>query len=461
MFHPSHEQFRQARFSARPIGSGASPDDQESATRDLRLGWIVTFLFFGVFLGWAAIARLDAAATAPGTVTVSGNRQTVQHRDGGTVSALRVQEGQRVRRGQILVELAPAETLAVERSLGAQVIGLEAERARLLAERTGMSTITQPPEFAGLTDADAVEADKAMRLQQAMLTARRAAIANQKSVLSQQSAQLGEKIGGLGRQISASRRQDELFDDELEGLKPLAREGYVSTNRVRELQRQRAGMAGDIAGLAASQAAARQQIGETRVQAIGLDAQHMQEVAQSLRTTEAAIADAMPKLEAAREQLNRMRIRAPVTGQVVGLSIFTVGGVIAPGQKLMDIVPDARPMVIEARLSPSDAADVHVGQAAEIRLTALHERDVPLLNGVVSKLSADSFQDEHSGARYFTAEVVVPHETLVRLAGTAAGTGGLKTGFPVEIMISLRARTMLSYLFDPFRQSFWRSLREQ
>ena len=127
----------------------------------------------------------------------------------------------------------------------------------------------------------------------------------------------------------------------------------------------------------------------------------------------------------------------------------------------MDIVPDARPMVIEARLSPRDAADVQVGQAAEIRLTALHERSVPLLKGVVSKLSADSFQDEHSGARYFTAEVVVPHETLARLANTTTGAGALKAGFPVDIMIPLHARTMLSYLFDPFRQSLWHSLHEQ
>lgn len=461
MIHPSQDQFAKARVAPVPRLLVASDHAGEAADGDLRIGWIVAVLFFGIFLGWAAFVRLDAAATASGVVVVSGNRQTVQHRDGGTISALRVQEGQRVRQGEVLVELAPVETLALERSLSAQVTGLQAERARLFAERANESVVARPTEFAGLTGEDAQEAEQAMWLQQETLTARRAALANQKAVLRQQSAQLGEKIDGLALQISASRRQDSLFNDELTGVKPLAARGYVSANRVRELERERAAMAGSIAGLAASQAATRQQIGETRVQSIGLDAQRMQQVAQDLRTTEASLAEVMPKLESAREQLDRMRIRAPVAGQIVGLAVFTVGGVIAPGQKLMDIVPDARPLVVEVRLAPRDAAEAHVGQAARIRLSALHERDVPMLNGTVSKLSADSFQDEHSGARFFTAEVTVPREALAQLARTSAGAGALKAGVPVDVMIPLRARTMLSYLFDPLRQSFWRSLHEQ
>lgn len=460
MIHQSFDQFVRRSSTAAPALVGRN-FDSEGAERDLRLGWIAVILFFGLFLGWACIARLDAAATASGTVAVSGNRQTVQHRDGGTISTLRVEEGQHVRAEQVLIELAPAETLALEKSLSAQVMGLQAERARLMAERAGLPAVERPAEFTALAGNDLAEADKAMRLQQATLTARRAALANQKAVLGQQGAELGEKIGGLGRQIAASRDQDKLFGDELEGLKPLALEGYVSTNRVREMERQRAAMTGDIAGLAASQAAARQQIGETRVQALGLDAQHMQQIAQDLHATESSLAEALPKLEVAREQLDRMRIRAPVAGQVVGLQVFTVGGVIAPGQKLMDIVPDARPLVIETRLTPRDASDVHIGQAAEIKLTALHERDVPILTGTVSKLSADSFQDDKTGVRYFTAEVTVPRETLRRLAHTSGGAGALKAGFPVDVMIPLRARTMLSYLLEPLNQSLWRSLREQ
>lgn len=460
MIHPSHEEFLRAQAATMSVEAFMS-DHGEEADRDLRIGWIVALLFFGAFLGWASFVRLDAAATASGVVVVSGNRQTVQHRDGGTVSALRVQEGQHVRQGQVLVELAPAETLALERSLSAQVTGLRAERARLFAERADQPTIERPVEFASLLGEDAAEADKAMRLQQATLTARRAALANQKAVLRQQSAQLNEKIGGLARQITTSSHQDRLFGEELEGLKPLTVQGYVSKNRLRELERQRAAMAGSIAGLAASQAATRQEIGETRVQAIGLDAQRMQEVAQDLRTTEASLADILPRLEAASEQLNRMRIRAPAAGQVVGLSIFTVGGVISPGQKLMDIVPDARPLVVEVRLAPRDAAEAHVGQAAQVRLSAVNERDVPMLSGTISKLSADSFQDEHTGVRFFTAEVTVSGDALERLAKTSAGVGALKAGVPVDVMIPLRPRTMLSYLLDPLRQSFWRSLREQ
>jgi HlyD family secretion protein len=427
---------------------------------DIRLGWIVVFLFFGLFVGFAAFVRLDAAAYAEGTVKVSGSRQAVQHRDGGIVRALDVHEGQHVVRGQVLVELAGAEVAANERALAAQVIGLQAERARLLAERTGAARIVPPDAFAALTGDDRALATESMKLQNVELATKRGAIGSQKQVLAQQAAQLRERIAGIGQQMVENRKQSTLFDDQLEGVRTLADKGYASMNRVRELERARSGVSGDLANLSATGAAAREQIGETRMQALALDTQNLQQVSEDLHKNEAALNEALPKWQALRRQLADTQIRAPATGQVVGLSVFTVGGVVAPGQKLMEIVPDAAPLVIDAMISPTDADDLYVGQTAEIRFVSLHERNMPVFEGKVTRLSADSFTDEKTGIHYYTGEVTVPLSDIATIKRIKGAGGGIKAGLPVQVLVPLRKRTLLQYLVEPINQSLWRSGRE-
>jgi HlyD family secretion protein len=153
-------------------------------------------------------------------------------------------------------------------------------------------------------------------------------------------------------------------------------------------------------------------------------------------------------------------IRAPVSGSVVGLSVFSAGSVIGPGQRLMEIVPDAAPLVVEARLSPNDIADVSLGQEAQIRLFALHDRTLPILMGKVTQVSADAFNDERTGARYFTVEVTVPVNQVIALRKAEGKTSGIRPGLPVQVMISLRKRTALEYLLEPLTQSMWTSLHE-
>lgn len=436
-------------------------DEQELAEdRDSRVGWGVIIAFFVLFLGFAAFVRLDAAAYAEGTVSVAGNRQAVQHRDGGVVAALHVKDGERVKEGQVLIELVGAEVAANERALAAQVIGLQAERARLLAERAGAASITRPVEFATLSEEDRKLADAAMQLESSTLVTRRRAISAQKNVLAQQSAQLNERISGLREQLVANRTQDRLFDEQLEGMKVLVDKGYASINRVRELERAQAGVMSDRANLAATAAAAREQIGETRMQAVALDSQSLEEVAAALRRNEESLGEALPRWRALQRQLEQTKIRAPATGQVVGLKVFTVGGVIAPGDKLMEIVPEAVPLVIEARFDPNDADDVYVGQIAEVRFATLHERDLPVFEGEVTRFSADSFTDERTGIQYYTGEVVVPAEDIERVKDIKGGDGGIKPGLPAQILVPLRQRTMLQYLLQPLNQVVWRSGRE-
>lgn len=437
---------------------------QDSAAADLprevRLGWIVVLLFFGLFLGFASIFRMDAAAQADGTVKVSGDRRVVQHRDGGVVAALHVREGQRVRAGDILIELAGAEVAASERALASQVIGLQAEHARLLAERQGASAFAAPAEFAALTGPDRQLADDALKAQRGEMAARAQALSAQESVLHQQAAQLSSKITGIDQQIASTREQNALFSDELKGMRELARKGFASVNRLRELERAQAQLTGDTASLSASGASTRQQIGETRMQGIAIQSQRLQQIADDLQKNEATLNEALPKWQAVRHQLEATRIRAPASGQVVGLTVTTVGAVITPSQKLMEIVPDAMPLVVEPMIAPQDAADLYVGQKAEIRFPSLHGRDLPIFEGKITRLSADSFVDERSGARYYTGEVTVPPEVMARLRNTA-GLARLKPGLPAQVLVPMRKRTLLDYLVEPISQSLWRSGHER
>ena len=436
--------------------AGAAPE----LPHEVRFGWIVVLLFFGLFLGFASVIRMDAAAQAEGTVKVSGDRRVVQHRDGGVVSALHVREGQRVKAGDILIELAGAEVAASERALASQVIGLQAEHARLLAERQGAAAIAVPAEFAALTGADRQLADDAMRAQRGEMAARAQALSAQKNVLHQQAAQLSSKITGIDQQIASTRQQNALFSDELKGMRDLARKGFASINRLRELERAQAQLTGDTASLSASGASTRQQIGETRMQALSIQSQRLQQIADELQKNEAALNEALPKWQALRHQLDATRIRASASGQVVGLTVTTIGAVITPSQKLMEIVPDAMPLVVEPMIAPQDAADLYVGQKAEIRFPSLHGRDLPIFEGKITRLSADSFVDERTGSRYYTGEVTVPPDVMARLR-SHDGLARLKPGLPAQVLVPMRKRTLLAYLVEPISQSLWRSGHER
>lgn len=434
--------------------------DSDDPRLELRLGWLVVFAFFGLFLGWALIARLDAAAYAQGSIAVASHRQTVQHRDGGIIRAIHVKEGQHVQAGQVLIELAPNEVAASEGSFQSQTISLTAQRARLEAEREGRTRIVTPPEFAKLTGAEQIEANQALRLQQSELATRLGALASQKAVLRQRQAELAQQILGYQKQIETTDDQSQSIAAELAGTKTLADKGFASINRVRALERSAASLAGSRADLAANIAKSRESIGEAHMQAIGLDTQHAEEVAKALQDINSQLNDIAPKLTNMKTQLSGTAIRAPVSGQVVGLTVFTVGGVIAPGQKLLDIVPDSSPLVIEAMVKPDDAPDLFIGQETQLKFSALHDRNLPIIKGKITRISADALTDEKQGVKYYTAEVTVSPSELATLRGARVQSDALRPGLPVQVLVPLRKRTAFQYLMEPLNQSLWKSFRE-
>jgi HlyD family secretion protein len=281
----------------------------------------------------------------------------------------------------------------------------------------------------------------------------------QRSVLGQRAGQLVQQQGGYVKQREALKRQQELIQQELDGLMSVAAKGYASMNRVRQLQRAQADLQGQEAAMAAEYARAGEGIGETRMQSLTVGRTRLESIQNDLKETQAKLSETLPKLVATREQLERSQVRSPATGQVVGLTVFTVGGVVQAGQTLMDVVPDGRELVIKAMVNPGDADDVFVGQPVQVRFVSVHDRSLPLFEGKVKTMSADSFSDEKSGRSYFRAEIVVPESEFARVR-KVLGNGELRPGLPVETVMTVRKRTALQYLLEPLTGALWRSGHE-
>ncbi|MBC7768725.1 MAG: HlyD family type I secretion periplasmic adaptor subunit [Phycisphaerales bacterium] len=405
--------------------------EDDSGRKEIRAGLITLLVFFFGFGGWAAFAPLDAAVVAPGVVVVAGNRQTVQHRDGGLVSRLLVQEGDRVTRGQVLIELGAPEIVAQERALLSQVVDLQMQRARLTAERTGSRGLARPPEWAALTAEDREVAEAAYGRHQ-----REVAGGGRGSW-----SPFDARIAGYQGEIASIRRQESLLQEELNGMRELADEQLVPLTRVRSLERALAEMQGRRSELSA------------------MIASTQQERHQDLRTVDARLAELAPQLAGARERLELTRLRAPADGAVVGLTVHTVGGVISPGERVLDIVPEGQELIIEAQVRPEDADDLEPGQRTEVRITAFGGRSLPIVRGDVRQVSADRFTDERDGRAYFLAQIAVPREELARLNESAGR--GLRAGLSAQVIVPTRKRTALQYLLEPLDQTLWRSLREE
>ena len=435
--------------------AGKKPLDQldtaDSPGADIRLGAVIVILFFVVFLGWASWARVDSAVYAHGTIVVTGNRQEVQHKEGGTVSGLFVREGDHVTKGQVLMTLAGDETEANANALMAQFIDFKAKEARLLAEQGQASDFATPKELIGLGPQFQPLVDSALLLQHKTMDANRVFMSTQLSVLDQRVQQTQEQITGNQEQMSSNLKQQDLTKDELVGVQDLQAKGFAPMTRVRSLQQTVAGLEGDYGRLQANVATAGAQIGETKMQAVSVQKQFLDQVMSDLSDTQTKLKTMEPQLIAAREAYENLQVRATATGKVMGLSVFTVDGVIAPGQKLMDIVPDATPLVINAMVETKDGNDVQAGQEAQVRFTSLHERDVPILKGKVLDVSADSFSDKDNNKSFYTARIEISPETFATLARIIKNPQTLKPGLPVEVVVPLRKRTVMQYLLEPLK----------
>ena len=441
-----------AKFSVDDVGDATQIDD--GAGTAIRFGVISMLLFMGVTGFWLYTAPLDSAAIAPGIVKVEGNRKLVQHLDGGIVKEILVREGDLVKRDQVMVRLDPVQPRAAVEILSGQIDAYRAQEARLRAERDNEPAIAFPPDL--LARADKPPLSEVIRGERQLFEARRSALEGQFALLRQQSAQLTEQIRGTAAQVAALDRQGELVREELKGTKELHELGYATKTRVLALERAVAAIGGQQAEYRGTVGRLRSAMGQIELQMLQLRKDRITQVTTEFNEIQNKLSDARERLKATVDVLERTEIRAPETGYVVGLNVFTVGGVIQRGDRILEIVPEGSPPIIEARLRPEDAKDVREGQRTELHLLAYKAKDVPIVHGTIKTRSADRLTDSRTGEGYFLIQVIADQTELSALKGVT-----LAPGMPVEVLIPTGSRTAMEYLVEPILQTLRRSFKEK
>jgi HlyD family type I secretion membrane fusion protein len=418
------------------------------------IGTVVILLTFGVGVIWASTAPISGAAIAPGIIVATGQNKTVQHLEGGIIEKIEVREGETVAAGQTLIRLNETAALANLTRMTSQYDALRAIEARYLAERDDLDAIRFPADMMA-RKSDAVVAEL-IDGQAREFNARRDALNSQLEVLEKQMAATREQIIGLEAQVEAADQQMLLVKEELKDVQGLFAQGLAQKSRVLSLQRAAAELLGNKGQLIAQIAQARQTISETESRMLSTRQTWMEKAVAEMRDVQIQVADFAERLKAAQDVANRIQIKAPVAGVVVKIHYNTLGGVIAPGQPIVDILP-ASALVIEARVNPQDIKRVFAGSLANLRFPALRERTTPVMPGVVEFVTADRLTDPRTGEPYYTARIKVSDQLDEEEKITAAR---LLPGMPAEVYVQTGARTFFQYLLSPVTDVLAHSFRE-
>lgn len=426
--------------------------EQQARSAILFGAWMV-LLVFGVFGLWSVLAPLDSAAIAPGHVVVDSNRKTISHYEGGIVEAIMVTDGQVVDAGDPMIRLREIQARAQVDLLRTQFLNHLAIEARLLAERDGRETLEFPAELAEYGEAEAVAA---IRVSQSSIFASRTGTVRGKiEVLQTRIAQHQQEIRGLEMQEQAMTDQIAFLEEEIVVVDKLLKAGNASRPRLLSLKREAAELVGRRGEYMAMKAKAQESIAETEISILNTRSEYMNQVLEELKETQQFLAETREKMTASSDVLTRVVIRAPERGIVNDLVAHTVGGVIKPGEKILNLIPIDDKLIIEARVAPQDIDVVRHGLPARVRLTAFKMREVPVLNGTVIHVSADQLVDERSGEGYFLSRIEIDAEELHRLENVE-----LYPGMPAEALILTGSRSFMAYLMEPITNSFHLSFRQ-
>jgi epimerase transport system membrane fusion protein len=417
----------------------------------MRVGLLIIFLVFGIFGVWAAVAPIEGAAHAPGIVVVKTYKKLVQHLEGGIVSEILAQNGDYVSAGEPLLILDNTQPLAQLEITNSQFVALKAIESRLIAERDEHSAVIYPDS---LTRGE-LNASEEMSAQTQIFQARKAANEGAIEVLEQRIEQLHSKRVGLHALKTSKETLAASYAEELVDVRELLSQGFSDKTRVRELERSHALSSGEAAELTASISTTEIEIGEARLQILQRRREFLNEVVNQLGETQTNLKDVLERTTALRDIVSRTVVRAPAAGVVNGMQIHTVGGVVGPGQPIVDIVPQTEELIIEARVSPLDIDRVTEGQSVMIRFSSFGRGSVPTIFGTVLNLSADALLDQNTGASYYQARIEVTAEGIADL-----GSLTLMPGMPADTFIATGARTFLQYLFKPFTNAMARSFIE-
>jgi HlyD family type I secretion membrane fusion protein len=439
-----------------PVSKDITPDTPEYFAKDsIRIGIIAIWLIFGVFGLWSAIAPLNSAAVASGKVILDSNKKTIQHLEGGIVDTIMIKEGQMVKKGDILIRLDETTAKARNELLRKQYLTMKSTEARLIAERDNLAEIPFTEDLTGIEAKDS-DAKESMQNQRRLFETRRNSVQGKIAVLKQKVQQFRDEIRGLESQANSNRNQINFVGQEIESVAQLVSNNNAPRSRLLALQRQKAALDGSLGEAIASISRARQSIGEAEIEIINTKNTFLNEVNEEFKETQASLADVEERIRASEDTFTRINILSPLSGRVTDLQVHTVGGVIKPGEKLMDIIPNDDILIVEAMIQPQDIDVVREGLEASVRLSAYKARFVPPIKGKVTNVSADRFDDPQRGTSYYKARVVVDSDELSHLENVE-----LYPGMPTDVLIVTGERTLLKYLFAPIRDSFSKSFREE
>ncbi|MGO2148840.1 HlyD family type I secretion periplasmic adaptor subunit [Halomonas sp.] len=418
-----------------------------------KLGMFILLFALGGFILWSLTASLAIAVVAPGSVSIESFKRTVQHLEGGIVSELLVEDGDKVEAGQPLVILSDTQARSQLEIARSQYLISRAMEARLLAEQEGADMMVIPDD---IQNVESPRVQQVVAVQQSLFTARRQSLISTLESLDEQIIQMQEQIEGLEQRISVNNQRTASLRSEAEDFRSLYREGLGNNQRLRELERQILQYQGDNAEFRANIAQLRSQISENRMQREIQQQEFQKEVGEQLREAQSQIAQSEEQIVSYADQVERTVIAAPVTGTVVGRQVNTVGAVIRPGDTIMDVVPSNDGFVVEARVPTRDIDNIFLGQFAEIRFSAFNQRLTDIIDGEVIYISADSFEDEATKQQYYKARVRVTdsgHEQMNEQMQ-------LLSGMPAEVMIRTGERTFASYIAKPINDMLARALQE-
>ncbi len=426
-----------------------------SARRPVTLGVLALLVLVGGFGTWAVVSSIAGAIIAPGRIEVERNRQIVQHPDGGVVAEILVDEGDTVVAGETMIRLdsnlLQSELLITE----GQLFELMARRGRLEAERDERDDITFDPVLLEIAQGRP-DVQDLIDGQERLFHARRASVAREVDQLEKRRTQLGSQIKGITAQQESMGVQLELIQQELVNQQQLFDKGLAQAGTVLNLRRTEADLQGDLGELVASQAQTEGRITEIDIEILKMHTQRREEAITRLRDLRYRELELAEQRRSIQERLSRLDIAAPVSGVVYGLQVQTPRSVIRPADPVLYLVPQDRPLVIAARVDPIHIDQMRLGQPVTLRLSALDQRQTPELNGTVTHVSADAFDDQNTGMSFYRTEIVLNEGETDKLPEGAV----LIPGMPVETFIRTDDRSPLAYLVKPLADYFTKAFRE-
>jgi HlyD family secretion protein len=426
-------------------------DPQVSLKRNLRIGMTLVGLLVIVLFLMAGFANITGAVIAAGQVSVESKVKKIAHPRGGVIAEIYVKDGDRVKAGDALMRLDSTVSGVNAAVSGEGLDQLMAQRARLEAERDSSSGIRFPAELTKRGDASA---RVAISEEARMFRLRRQAIQGQKAQLAERINQLEQQIRGYQSQINASNRQAALIQPELEGVRSLWEKKLVTINKVNQLERTAVDLDASVASLNANIAQARGRITEIRQQAIQLDQDSRSQAGAQLGEVMKLLNDQQVRAVGTDDELTKSVIRAPYDGVVDKVAFTTIGGVIPPAQTIMEIVPDADQLTVEAKINPVDIDQISIGQPAKLRFSAFNAQTTPEVDGRLVHVSAETSTDERSGMTYYTVRLDVDQQEVRKL-----GELKLVPGMPVEAYVQTGERSLLSFITKPLRDQVNRAFR--